>query len=104
MLAAEAIFADDTPIRMLAPGAGKTLTARLWTYACDERPRGGAAPPAAWYRFSWDRKSQHPKDHLARFRGCMHADGYAGFKDLYRSGAIRKVACMAHGARLARPQ
>ncbi len=35
------------------------------------------------YRFSGDRKGQHPKDHLARFRGWMHADGYAGFEDLY---------------------
>lgn len=26
----------------------------------------------------------------------MHADGYAGFEDLYRSSAIREVACMAH--------
>jgi hypothetical protein len=26
----------------------------------------------------------------------MHADGYPGFEDLYRSGAIREVACMAH--------
>jgi hypothetical protein len=27
----------------------------------------------------------------------MHADGYAGFDDLYRAGAIREVACsMAH--------
>lgn len=96
VLEAAAIFADDTPIRMLAPGAGKTQTARLWTYARDERPWRGSAPPAAWYRFSGDRKGQHPKDHLARFRGWMHADGYAGFEDLYRSGAIREVACMAH--------
>ena len=26
----------------------------------------------------------------------MHAGGYAGFEDLYRNGAIREVACMAH--------
>ena len=26
----------------------------------------------------------------------MHADGYAGFEDLYRNGTIREVACMAH--------
>ena len=26
----------------------------------------------------------------------MHANGYAGFEDLYRSGDIREVACMAH--------
>jgi transposase len=96
VLAAEAIFADDTPVSMLAPGTGRTQTARLWTYARDERPLGGSAPPAAWYRFSGDRKGQHPKDHLARFRGWMHADGYAGLNDLYRSGAIREVACMAH--------
>jgi transposase len=96
VLAAGAIFADDTPIRMLAPGTGKTRTARLWTYARDERPWGGPAAPAAWYRFSADRKGEHPKDHLARFRGFMHADGYAGFDELYRSGAIREVACMAH--------
>ncbi|MCA0423222.1 MAG: IS66 family transposase, partial [Proteobacteria bacterium] len=38
----------------------------------------------------------HPKDHLARYRGWMHADGYAGFEDLYRSGTIREVACIAH--------
>jgi hypothetical protein len=41
VLSAEAIFADDTPVSMLAPGTGKTQTARLWTYARDERP--GAA-------------------------------------------------------------
>ena len=26
----------------------------------------------------------------------MHADGYAGFNELYRGGVIREVACMAH--------
>ena len=50
----------------------------------------------ARYRFSSDRKGEHPKDHLAGYSGWMHADGYAGFEDLYRNGAIREVACMAH--------
>ena len=26
----------------------------------------------------------------------MHADGYAGFEELYRSGRIHEVACLAH--------
>ncbi len=30
------------------------------------------------------------------YKGWMHADGYAGFNDLYRSGAVQEVACMAH--------
>ncbi len=96
VLAGSAIFADDTPVRMLAPGTGKTQTARLWTYARNERPWSGDAPPAAWYRFSPDRKGLHPKEHLTDYCGWMHADGYAGFEDLYRSGTIREVACMTH--------
>jgi transposase len=96
VLAGQAIFADDTPVNMLAPGTGKTATARLWAYGRDERPWGGDAAPASWYRFSSDRKGQHPKDHLSGYRGWMHADGYAGFEDIYRSGEIREVACMAH--------
>ena len=92
----QAIFADDTPVKLLSPGAGKTKTARLWAYARDERPWSSAAPPAAWYRFSTDRKAVQPRDHLRDFEGWMHADGYAGFEELYRSGRVREVACMAH--------
>ena len=96
VLAGQAIFVDDTPVAMLAPGTGKTQTARLWAYGRDERPWGSAIPPASWYQFSSDRKGQHPKDHLFKYSGWMHADGYAGFEDLYRSGEIREVACLAH--------
>lgn len=53
-------------------------------------------PPAAWYQFTSNRKGEHPSAHLASYKGWMHADGYAGFNDLYRSAAISEVACMAH--------
>ena len=96
VLNAEAIFADDTPVKLLNPGAGKTKTARLWAYVRDERPWMGEAPQAAWYQFSPDRKGVRPRQHLANYEGWMHADGYAGFEDLYRSGRIHEVACMAH--------
>lgn len=86
-------FADDTPIKM--PAKGKCATARVWTYVRDERPWGGAGPPAAWYRFSTDRRVEHPEAHLANYSGWMHADGYAGFNDLYQNG-VREVACLAH--------
>ena len=59
---------------MLAPGTGKTRTARLWTYVRDERPWSGPTPPAALDRFSEDRKRTHPAQHLAGFEGWMHAD------------------------------
>ncbi len=96
VLAGQALFADDTPVKMLAPGTGKTRTARLWAYVRDERPWAGEAHPAAWYRFSPDRKGARPREHLANYTGFMHADGYAGFNDLYRTGKVTEVACMAH--------
>lgn len=96
VLRGPAIFADDTPVKMQSPGLGRTRTVRLWAYARDERPWAAEAPPAAWYRFSPDRKSGWPRDHLRDFESWMHADGYAGFEELYRFGRVREVACMAH--------
>jgi transposase len=75
---------------------GKTKTARLWTYVRDERPWAGEAPPAALYRFSADRQGIHPAAHLEGYGGFLHADGYAGFEALFRTGEITEVACMAH--------
>ena len=96
VLRGQALFADDTPVKLLAPGSGKTKTARLWAYVRDERPWAGEAHPAAWYQFSPDRKGVRPSMHLADYTGFMHADGYAGFNDLYRAGKVTEVACMAH--------
>ncbi len=96
VLKGQALFADDTPVKMLTPGSGKTRTARLWAYVRDERPWAGEAHPAAWYQFSSDRKGVRPREHLADFTGFMHADGYAGVNDLYRTGKVTEVACMAH--------
>ena len=41
------IWTDDTPIRVLAPGRGKTREARFWVYAHNPRPWGGTGPPVA---------------------------------------------------------
>ncbi len=57
------------------------------------RPHLGEAPTAAWYRFSPDRKGARPREHLANYTGFMHADGYAGFEELYRSGRVHEVTC-----------
>ena len=96
VLSGQVIFADDTPVKLLSPGAGKTKTARLWAYVRDQRPWASDAPPAAFYRFSRDRKGEQPTEHLKDYTGWMHADGYAGFNELYQSGRVREVACMAH--------
>ena len=96
MLAADKIHGDDTPVPVLAPGTGKTATGRLWAYVRDDRPWASEAPPAVFYCYSPDRKAIHPQSHLGGFRGILQADGYAGFGELYRSGAVSEVACWAH--------
>jgi len=60
VMASETLYGDDTPVPLLAPGSGRTKTGRLWTYVRDERPFDGVRPPAAFFRYSPDRKGEHP--------------------------------------------
>ena len=101
VMAAEKLHVDDTPVPVLAPGTGRTKTGRLWVYLRDERPFGGRAPPAVVYRYSPDRKAEHPRAQLAGFHGFLQADGYSGFGPLYQSAngqpaTVTEVACWAH--------
>jgi transposase len=95
VMAAERVHADDTTVPVLDPGRGTTKTGRLWCYVRDDRPFGGTAPPAVLYRYSPDRKGEHPRTHLAGFRGILQADGYTGYAGLYQRG-VTEAACMAH--------
>ena len=94
VLASDTLHVDDTPVPVLAPGTGKTKTGRLWTYVRDERPFAGSRPPAALFCYSPDRKGEQA--HLTDFRGVIHADGYAGFNELFAGGRIVEAACWAH--------
>jgi hypothetical protein len=59
-------------------------------------PYGSSEPPAVWFAYSPDRKSEHPANHLKHFRGTLQADAYAGFNSLYESGKVAEAACWAH--------
>lgn len=87
------------PLPVLAPGTGKTKTARLWTYVRDDRPAGRGDPPAVWFAYSEDRKGAHPQRHLQAFKGILQADAYSGFDALYADGEILEAACWAHTRR-----
>ncbi len=98
VMAGRVIHADDTPVPVLAPGAGKTKTGRQWVYLRDERPHAGPTPPAVLYRSTPDRKGEHCRSELANFTGWLHADGYAGFGRLYE---IARPAAAKSGVRSA---
>jgi transposase len=97
VMAGRVIHADDTPVPVLAPGAGKTKTGRQWVYLRDERPHGGVAPPAVLYRYTPDRKGEHCRAELANFTGWLHADGYAGFAKLYEIAGARRETLPVYG-------
>jgi hypothetical protein len=53
------------------------------------------------YRYSPDRKAEHPRAQLAHFHGFLQADGYSGFGPLYETAngqpaSVTEVACWAH--------
>ncbi len=107
VMTADRLHADDTTVRVLDPskrveGIGKGVKeGRIWIYLRDDRPWGGTTPPASAYHFSPDRKGEHPREHLAGFRGILQADAYTGFASLYVPEGngpprIREAACWAH--------
>jgi len=99
------IHGDDTIVKVLAPGLGKTKTGRIWTYVRDGRPHGDNTPPAVCYFYSPDRKGMRPAEHLKDFAGILHADAYAGYDQLYigndknPEAKITEAACWAHTRR-----
>ena len=104
IFASSHIHGDDTTVKVLAPGLGKTKTGRIWTYVRDGRKYGDKTPPAACYFYSPDRKGIRPEEHLKNFIGVFHADAYAGYNNVYIGGAnakakITESACWAHTRR-----
>jgi transposase len=98
-LASAKVHADDTPVPVLDPGRGRTKTGRLWVYVRDDRPAGSTEPAAAWYRYSPNRRGEHPQDHLKNFRGILQADAYGGYGKIYATGHVEEALCWAHARR-----
>ena len=94
---------DETTVRVLDPGRGKTKTGYMWTMVRDERPWCGADPPGVVYRYAPSRGGKHGEKLLEGFSGTAQVDGYSGYNRLRRSdrphGALTLAACWAHARR-----
>src|SRR5574337_597258 len=78
MLEHRLLHADETPVAMLAPGAGKTHRAYLWSYCT-----GAFAPmQAVVFDFADSRAGRHAQEFLGAWRGTLICDDYAGYKAL----------------------
>jgi transposase len=101
VMAAGRLHGDDTTVPVLA--LGKCDVGRCWTYVRDDRPFGGADPPAAMFYYSRDRKGEHPQAHLAGYSGILQADAFGGYGKLYEASRhprpILEAACWVHARR-----
>jgi transposase len=65
------LFCDETRCPVLDPGAGKTKTGYMWAVARDDRPWGGADPPAVAYSYAPGRGGEHAVAHRSIFRRLL---------------------------------
>jgi transposase len=94
------LFADETRCPVLDPGRGRTKTGYLWAIARDDRPWGGADPPAVAYLYAPGRGAEHAVRHLSGFSGILQVDGYAAYDTLTRNdrvgGPVSLALCWSH--------
>jgi transposase len=112
VLSCAVLHADETPVAMLDPGAGKTKKAYVWAYARGEFD----AQPGVIYEFCTGRGSQYPVAFLGggqgppgsaledvpAWRGTLLCDQYAGYDRVLdpRVHPQRMTAhCVAHARR-----
>jgi transposase len=95
VLESAVLHADETPVRMLDPGAGKTKKAYVWAYA-----RGAFdAAPGVVYDFCLGRGSQYPVDFLAKWTGTLVCDDYKGYEPVLNAEGRTEAGCLAHSRR-----
>ena len=91
-LATDYLQIDETPIRHLAPGTGKTTQGYLWIY---QNPRANTVA----YQWSGTRSHEAPLAWLSEsgFSGHIQCDGYSAYMTLAaKLPSITLVACLAH--------
>jgi transposase len=95
VLASRIVHADETPISLLDPGAGKTKKAYMWAYA-----RGAFEPePGVVFDFCAGRAGKYVCDFLGAWRGTLVVDAYSGYDAALALQGRSSAYCLAHARR-----
>lgn len=89
------VHVDETPVRLLAPGKGKTHRAYVWVY----RTTDFVDQRAVWFDFCTGRGGEHPRKVLHNYSGTLVTDDYSGYDALHARADIVEAGCMAHARR-----
>jgi len=99
ILTSAKIAVDETIAPVLDPGRGCTKKGYFWAIARDDRPCGGADPPAIVFSYEPGRGAVHALKLLDGYRGIVQCDGYAAYKTIAEKTpgeAITLAFCWAH--------
>ena len=96
LLATRNLQADETPVKYLDPGKGKTATGYLWVI---HAPRNGIKGDIL-YQWHTSRKAACLDELLGNYQGNLQTDAYAGYKS-WTTGkdGIDLSSCWAHARR-----
>lgn len=95
---------DETPLRIQAPGTGKSDTGYLWAICRDERRWNPDTHPAVYYEYAPTSAGEVAERLLAgsQIEG-LHTDGYAGYNRVFKTDGTNQpmtpVRCWAHARR-----
>jgi transposase len=99
ILTAGKIAVDETTAPVLDPGRGRTKKGFFWAIARDDRPWGGADPPAVAYTYAPGRGAVHALKLLDGYRGIVQCDGYAVYKTIANAASDEPITlafCWSH--------
>jgi transposase len=95
VLGSRVVHADETPIGLLDPGAGKTKKAYMWAYA-----RGAFEDkPGVVYDFCPGRGGKYPHEFLKGWTGTLVVDAYSGYDATMSLEGRVTANCLAHARR-----
>lgn len=95
LLGSRYIGLDDTTVKMLDPGAGKTASTRFWSYVGLLE-----STPYNLYQFTLSREKAEPLEFLGNYHGHLQGDAYAGNPGMGKEHkGIIPVACWDHARR-----
>lgn len=89
------LHADETPVKQLDPGQGKTRRAYLWAYRSNALGNG---PQIVVFDYRVGRAGAYAVEFLGPWAGALMVDDYAGYDVLFRGG-VTELACFAHARR-----
>ena len=95
VLGAQVLHADETPVNMLDPGAGRTKRAYVWAYARS----GFDALPGVAYDFCVGRDAKYPMAFLQDWSGTLVRDEHKGYESVFKIGGRVAAGCLAHARR-----